>query len=180
MPIASTSTPELLPEVHPPRIRSKRGLAVGCVIVAVLGVCVISYQVIRDSRDKIVGITDPKSGYRIVYTVSSRYLKSQVQVKPNVRSVEEADDFTLKPPPQAIQWIYAHVLHEPASLASSNPVLLVYSGLMNSQSAERQGISVDGHGYPYWDQDTTRRYASTHTRLWLPRYLASSFRFCYY
>jgi hypothetical protein len=105
----STLTENYQPSIHHPRHRRTRALAVGCALVVVVGLCVISYRVIANSRYKVVGKVDPKSDYRIEFTVSSRYSQSDPSGKPD----QQAWLAEFKPKPNLVQWLLTNIMHRP-------------------------------------------------------------------
>lgn len=95
--------------LKPRRGRSVAVLVVGLLLV-VLGLCVLSYEVVSHSRYRVIGKTDPATGYRIEYTVSSRYRKSVDSDMSTDSEMIEEWDYRASPPPQVVQWLYKHIL----------------------------------------------------------------------
>jgi hypothetical protein len=153
MPEPSTLTGNYQPSIHHPRPRRTRGLAVGCALVVVVGLCVISYRVIAKSRYKVDGITDPKTGYRIEFTVSSRYRMSRQAAIPEI---EELETLTFRPnsPPKIVRWVRSHILKAPAPKASPSWVDQMQGCIeqftINGSIGRR--FNIDKHGYPDLDR----------------------------
>jgi hypothetical protein len=109
MPEATTPPVILTPKILPPRRIKSRGLAIGCALLVVFGLCAASYQVIANSRHMVASTPDPASGYQIEYTISSRYTKS------NLSSIylfahSNTYSFAPNPQPRLIQWLNLHLL----------------------------------------------------------------------
>jgi hypothetical protein len=134
-----------------PRRNKTREMAVGCVLVVVIGLCVVSYRVISNSRYKVVGKVDPKSGYRIEYTVSSRY-SEKIRSSEDEAAVVETIWFERKPLPQPEQWLLAHVLHRPPSNEN------LYYQKFDAR------VPIHGQGYPDWQyaDNTSPDISSVH------------------
>ena len=118
----------------------------GALLMAVAA-CGVAYEVALNSRYKVIGITDPASGYHIEYTVSTRYVRSR---DPNGAAgiyVTESCHYTPPQIPKAMQWVKFHILRDAAyaDLPGSGP------GAINQRSdfgLRAQGIIVAGQGYP--------------------------------
>jgi hypothetical protein len=132
------------------RSRRRHKLMFACFVlaIAVAGACLGSYAK-SHSRFKVIGDADPITGYHIEYTVSSRYRMIEAP-RLDWRATGRSLSFSLKPPPKALTWIYAHILHR-----QSGPSNRSFYGWRQDtinhyyfKSAVPPGITVDPQGYP--------------------------------
>lgn len=160
MPDAASSPPDPINALHPPRHHNRRAMGV-VVLLILVAACLIAYEVAAHSRYKVISKTDRISGYRVEYTVSSNYSESYNPIRA-VPEFGESYEFARYPPPQALKWIYAHILHRPTSKASLGFTPLVGMGPISYQGAGMLEIMIDGQGYPYMSFRTMKGVLERH------------------
>ena len=143
MPESTTSTPGPLPVIHRRRRITSRGLAFGCALLVVLGLCAISYEVVAHSRYKVVGDVDPTSGCRLDYTVSSRYRKSD----PGVFAPFVCCFFKRTPLPPAVQWVFTGIFRKSALPAYTG----IYADVPFDFRDSNSRVKIGEEGYPFLD-----------------------------
>jgi len=90
----------------------------------VLALCVGSFEAVSRSRYTVIGKVDPKKGYRIEFTLASRYRITGVYMPQgefegtavgDYLDYEETDEctFTTLPAPAVLRWLSTHILHSP-------------------------------------------------------------------
>jgi hypothetical protein len=106
------------------------------------------------SRFRVVGPTDPLSGCRIEYSVSSHYTSGSV---PNPEGFVGNADYLPKPPQKWIAWVDAHLMHKsqaksPMYLASEGQIEVIGRQL----NAKQTKSSDDFHSPTYYPVKTAQ------------------------
>src|SRR5580700_1713833 len=119
-------------------------------LIMVVVLCAGLYEVVSNSRYKIVGTTDPTSGYRIEYTVSSQYSKNELRTLDALGSTYNS--FNPKPPPLVLQWIWTHLLRKPNQFSNPTSSGFESGGIIQyrQQNGDRTQLKIDQNGYPDW------------------------------
>lgn len=131
----------------PKRDRS-RVFVLSSLLLLAAAYCIWSYITVSHSRYRVIGKTDPKTGYHIEYTVSSQYRKSISKRLKGTAPYEELD-FAPGQPPPALRWIYTNILRRPP-----DSVFPALPGIANRtieqttwNSATPEGTTIDSQGY---------------------------------
>ncbi len=144
--------------------QSRRGSKIVAVFIVVLttlaAVCGFAYYLNSRSRYKVVGKMDPATGYRIDYTVSSRYHESTDDQGLEDRNTLEANTFKPRQMPKAAQWFYEHVLRRTAQSHNSGPISWKPGaiGQHTYRGGDVAGLDTDEQGYP--DLSFMRRFTT--------------------
>jgi len=126
-------------------------MAVGCaVLVVVFAASVFSYQIVAHSRYKVVGMTDPESGYRIEYTVSSEYRFSRVGWEYDLDQLGIAYSFSRPHPPSAVEWINTHILRKTPPIDAVISPGVPQGGIVQFVLGDMKttAFKIDEQGYP--------------------------------
>ena len=105
------TTQEAEVETHQLRRGTRFGAAVGCLLILVAAIWAGSYWISSHSRYKVVGKTDPTTGYHIEYTVSSQYSKGpqDSSMPQQMPSVVEEWRYSRVPASRFTAWIRKHI-----------------------------------------------------------------------
>ena len=136
------------PENRNDHRRGRRVSLVGCGVIAVVSVfCCVAY--IKSAlRYTVIGPTDPATGIRIQYTVSSSYIRKRDDAdKPQRRNRDAFQDWQYTPasPSPLLRWLSAHLPKGRATaleLEDSGPITQT-----SSKHAKMGGGYVNPRGY---------------------------------
>src|SRR5580700_51010 len=93
--------------------RPNRNSVVPCVVVISLIAAIIIYLYISShARYQVIGKTDPATGYRIEYTVSSRYRSLDMSDPQAKKTSPELEDWSYMPTPMLapVRLFYTYIL----------------------------------------------------------------------
>jgi hypothetical protein len=143
-----------------PRRGRRVGVALTCVLAIAFVVGITAYQVLSNSRYVVIGKSDPASGYRIEYTISSRYRMSREPMIPNTPEFGYSDVFSIAPPNKAIQWVNEYILRRPKPVSFAGPPSWQPGSIVqqNVDGIMSDGYGPDAQGYP--DLSSVRMFAN--------------------
>jgi len=133
----------------------KVGVATVVVLLLLFALCAVFYEAAQHSRFWVVGKIDPASGYRIQYSVSSHYHKSETSARLEQAVFQESFIFGPEPSPRPLNWIHSHLPHAPSDKRNGS------SMMQYTLTSIPKTYQIDSHGYPEVIAPTTRTSKAT-------------------
>jgi len=97
----------------PVLLRPRRSSTIPCGVIFISIAAVLIYLYVGvHTRTQVIGKTDPATGYRIEYTVSSRYRNMDVYDPQTMKAAHELEDWMYMPTPMVapVRWFYSFIL----------------------------------------------------------------------
>lgn len=114
-------------------------------LVALAACCAAVYFAVAHSRYRVTGNIDPASGYRIEYTVSSRYRKLDKSDFSMAGTEMDSATFSASGPSAPMRWVDTYILHKPSVTSNlSGPDIFQFT----AHGAIMGDVLVDSEGYP--------------------------------